>query len=91
MSILNGYLISILLLGFFIIANFLYGQEKEDVNEDGVENIIDALMIAQYYVGLDPPGLNSALADVDSDGIINIIDALKVTQYDVGIITKFLE
>jgi len=30
----------------------LYGQEKGDVNEDGVVNIIDALKVAQYDVGI---------------------------------------
>jgi hypothetical protein len=69
----------------------LYGQEKGDVNEDGVVNIIDALMIAQYYVGLDPPGFNSTLADVNSDGVVNIVDALIVAQYDVELITTFPE
>ena len=67
----------------------LYGQEKGDVNEDGVINIVDALMIAQYYVGLDPSGFNSAYADVNSDGSINIVDALMVAQYDVGLISSF--
>jgi hypothetical protein len=56
----------------------LYGQEKGDVNEDGVVNIIDVLMIAQYYVGFKPPEFNSTLADVNSNGVISIVYALKV-------------
>lgn len=81
--------ICILLFVCFIVSTSLYGQEKGDVNEDGVVNIIDALMIAQYDVGLNPSGFNSTLADVNSDGQINIVDALMVAQYYVGIIATF--
>jgi len=73
----------------FITTTSLFGQETGDVNEDGVVNIIDALMIAQYYVGLNPPGFNDTLADVNGDGSINIVDALMVAQYDVELITSF--
>ena len=57
-----------------------------DANGDGTVNIIDALMIAQYSVGLNPAGFMAANADVNSDGQINIVDALRVAQYYVGII-----
>jgi hypothetical protein len=73
----------------FLLSTSVYGQDPGDVNEDGVVNIIDALMIAQYYVGFDPPGFNDAFADVDSNGDISIVDALKVAQYDVELITTF--
>jgi hypothetical protein len=53
-----------------------------DVNEDGSINIVDALLIAQYYVGLNPE-INALLADVNCDGVINIIDALLIAQYYV--------
>ena len=85
----------IILICFFLLVCFtastsLYGQETGDVNEDGVVNIVDALMIAQFYVGLiDPSALNITLADVNGDGGIDIVDALLVTQYDVGLRTSF--
>lgn len=71
--------------GTIIVSDELLG----DVDNNGEVNIIDALLIAQYYVGLlDPPFPESA-ADVDRNGIVNIIDALMVAQYYVGIITSF--
>jgi hypothetical protein len=59
-----------------------------DVNEDGLINIVDALLIAQYYVGLNPD-INTLLADVNCDGVINIIDALLIAQYYVGLVDSF--
>lgn len=60
-----------------------------DVNNDGNINIIDALMISQYYVGDIPDNFDETKADVDSSGSINIIDALLVSQYYVGKINAF--
>ena len=60
-----------------------------DVNLDGYVNIIDALLIAQYYVGLNPENFHLKLADVNGDGIIDILDALLVAQYYVGLIDDF--
>ena len=60
-----------------------------DANNDGIINIVDALMAAQYLVGLSPAGFDTATADVNGDGVINIIDALMIAQYAVGIINHF--
>lgn len=60
-----------------------------DVNNDNLIDIIDALLIAQYYVGLDPSGFDISLADVDCNNEVDIIDALLVAQYYVGLITSF--
>ena len=57
-----------------------------DVNESGIVDIVDALMIAQYYVGLNPNPFNVDNADVNGDGSINIVDALMIAQYYVGLI-----
>ena len=58
-----------------------------DVNCDGDFDIIDALLIAQAYVGLEP-GYYACAADVNCDGVIDIIDALRMAQYFVGLITE---
>ena len=61
-----------------------------DVNGDGVVNIGDALVIAQFDVGLRQCGVAAfsqpAECDVNRDGACNIGDALKMAQCDVGLI-----
>ncbi len=60
-----------------------------DVNNDGFIDCIDALKIAQYYVGIEYYPFYPELADVNADGSIDIIDALLVAQYYVGLIDSF--
>jgi enterochelin esterase-like enzyme len=60
-----------------------------DANGDGAINIVDALLIAQYYVGLDPAGFIEGNADTNCDGSIDIVDALLVARYYVGLISGF--
>ena len=60
----------------------LYG----DVNNSGAVDIVDALMTAQSYVGLNPPGFDPTYADVNSDGTVSIVDALIIAQYYVGLV-----
>ena len=50
---------------------------------------MDALLTAQYYVGLDPLSFNPAFGDVNCDGAVNIVDALLIAQFYVGLITGF--
>jgi len=67
-----------------------------DVNCDGVVNVVDALFILQYEVGLrvdsggcplpppPPDTLNAAGGDVNKDGLTNVVDALFILQCEVG-------
>ncbi|MBN2531824.1 MAG: dockerin type I repeat-containing protein [Spirochaetales bacterium] len=89
----------------FLPCSFFYRNGKElgafeyyggsnvtsagDVNGSGEVDIIDALLIAQYYVGLNPANFHPENADVNCDGSINIIDALVIAQYYIGLITEF--
>lgn len=66
-----------------------YGQSIGDVDSSGSIDIVDALLIAQYYVGLNPGNFNSSVADTDCSGEIDIVDALLVAQYYVGLISQF--
>lgn len=59
-----------------------------DVNGDGTVDIVDALLAAQYYVGLDPPNFNADAADVNCDGTVDIVDALIIAQFYVGLISQ---
>jgi hypothetical protein len=60
-----------------------------DVNSNGTVDIVDALVTAQYYVGLNPANFNTAAADVNNSGSIDIVDALLIAQYYVGLIPGF--
>ncbi|MBN2534384.1 MAG: cellulase family glycosylhydrolase [Spirochaetales bacterium] len=60
-----------------------------DVNSDGSVDIVDALLIAQYYVGLNPSPFDTSVADTNCDGSIDIVDALLVAQYYVGLVNGF--
>jgi hypothetical protein len=60
-----------------------------DVNGSGAVDIVDALVTAQYYVGLNPPNFNPAVADVNCSQAIDIVDALVIAQYYVGLIAQF--
>jgi hypothetical protein len=63
------------------------GGLRGDVNSSGTIDIVDALLVAQYYVGLHPSGFVSANADVTNDGSIDIVDALRIAQCYVGLIS----
>ncbi|MBN2441348.1 MAG: alpha-galactosidase [Spirochaetales bacterium] len=62
---------------------------RGDTNGDGAIDIVDALLIAQYYVDLDPSPFIAGNADTNCDGSIDIIDALLVAQYYVELISQF--
>jgi hypothetical protein len=56
-----------------------------DVDGNGKADIIDALKIARYYVGLTPTSFDPSHADVNASGTVDIVDALKIAQYYVGL------
>src|SRR5256712_5381503 len=62
-----------------------------DVNGDGVVNIGDALVVAQYYVGLRTCGVapfsHPEVCDVNGDAACDIGDALRMAQCDVRLIS----
>jgi len=83
-------LVCFFIVGFLGITFIVFSQTDSgpgDVNSDGVINIIDALLIAQYYVGLDPAVFDISAADVDLSGNIDIVDALLVARFAVGLIS----
>jgi endoglucanase len=58
-----------------------------DTNGDGTIDIVDALFVAESYVGLGFSGFQPCAADVNKDGIIDIVDALRIAQCYVGLIS----
>ncbi|MBN1695918.1 MAG: endo-1,4-beta-xylanase [Spirochaetales bacterium] len=80
-----------LLIGLFLCFTMtvLSAQDLGDANNDGTINIVDALLVAQFYVGSEPSPFFSEAADVNCDSTINIVDALLVAQLYVGLISEF--
>ncbi len=73
-------------LDVYFNAGYLPATQKGDVNGDGNVNIVDALFIAQYTVGLRTlTSTQIAAADVDCNGNVNIVDALFIAQHTVGL------
>jgi hypothetical protein len=55
-----------------------------DANLDGATNIVDAMFIAQYTVGMrEFDSEQMVAADTTDDGKVNIVDAMHVAQYTV--------
>jgi hypothetical protein len=67
----------------------LPSQLDGDVNGNGSVDIVDALLVAQYYVGLGPDNFNPDVADVNCNDTIDIVDALLIAQFYVGLIIEF--
>jgi uncharacterized repeat protein (TIGR02543 family) len=76
---------------WLVSATAIFGQSYSlgDVNHSGVIDIVDALVVAQFYVGLNPASYNAAQADVNASGNVDIVDALLIAQYYVGLISQF--
>ncbi len=81
--------ISIVICFVFSCMGALSGQAMGDVNNDSSITIIDALLVAQYYVGMQPSVFYQNAADVNGSGAIDIVDALLIAQYYVGLISVF--
>ena len=54
-----------------------------DVNDNGVADIHDALLVMQYTAGWNV-SLNTVNSDVDANNTVNLDDALLILQYGAG-------
>jgi predicted esterase len=83
----------LILVALLMLPVFLTAQTScsllGDVNGSGTIDIVDALLIAQAYVGLNPSGYNEACADTNCSGSVDIVDALLLAQMYVGLISSF--
>src|SRR2546428_11195283 len=74
-----------------VLATAVAAVPCGDVNGDGVVTIGDALVVAQFDVGLRQcgvaPFIHPEVCDVNGDGACNIGDALRMAQCDVGLIS----
>ena len=80
-------IVGILLLLMFCLVPLL-ADPCGDVNSSGEIDIVDALLIAQFYVDLNPQDFDEGAADADGNGTIDIIDALLIAQYYVELISE---
>jgi hypothetical protein len=60
-----------------------------DVNKDGSMSIVDALLIAQFYVGFTSVDAYLPFGDPSNDDTIDIVDALLIAKFYVGLIAEF--
>ncbi|MBN2444659.1 MAG: dockerin type I repeat-containing protein [Spirochaetales bacterium] len=60
-----------------------------DVNIDSVIDIVDALLVAQFYVGMPVDPFVQEAGNVNCDDTTDIVDALLIAQYYVGLIPEF--
>ncbi|MBN2534781.1 MAG: family 43 glycosylhydrolase [Spirochaetales bacterium] len=77
-----------MILTYILFAAATGSSTAGDVNNNGVVDIVDALLTAQYYVGLDPQDFDTSAADVNCDSVIDIVDALRIAQYYVGLVAQ---
>ncbi len=80
-------ILSLLLFGAAVMN--LGAYTLGDVNGDGDVTIVDALVIAQAFVGLAPQPYNASAADVNWDERADIVDALIVAQNYVYAMTGY--
>ena len=70
---------------------FIDPQRLGDVNDDGLANSTDALIILSCEVGNDAAAYcPMECADTNGDGVINSTDALIVLSYDAGLDVPYL-
>ena len=60
-----------------ITAEGVESQSSDDVNRDGMVNILDLVLVAQEFGGKPP---NNARADVNNDGQVNVLDLVLVAR-----------
>ena len=85
----------LLIMSLFIISftftalgetDFMYG----DVNEDGVVDVRDVVMVMQYILDLQELTEEQLqAADVNGDGEVDVRDVTMIMQYVLGIIDEF--
>ena len=81
-----GRLMNGLTLQFMVIPNERSEYTLADVNDDGIINMEDAVLIARYSIGaIGADVLNLAAADVNADGSINMEDAVVTARIALNI------
>ena len=72
------------ILVLITLTTTLSAQAIGDSNNDGAVDIVDALIVAQYFVGLSPSGFIVSVSDVNDDGAVDIADSIYLLQHLFG-------
>ncbi|MBN2737245.1 MAG: hypothetical protein JXR70_09715 [Spirochaetales bacterium] len=72
----------ILLLLLFCFGQ-IFAAECGDVDSNGTINIVDSLLVAKKYVGMEVGAFDSSVADVNNNNVVDIVDALLIAQFYV--------
>lgn len=51
-----------------------------DANNDGLVNVLDVIVMTQFFVGVEPETFCFNNADINQDGVINILDIISVVN-----------
>ncbi len=79
----------VIINGASVSARRIAGSETNssrtpgDANEDGIVDIVDAMIILRYDCGWDV-SVNIGNSDVNADDIVDIVDAMIILRYDCG-------
>ena len=64
-----------------ISFNFLLPEEYEDINQDGVWNVIDVILIMNHILNINPlTNLQLTNADLNNDEIVDILDIVNLVN-----------
>ena len=72
------------------MRHLLYGGGSSyllsgDVNQDGLVNVIDVVMIVGFIMGTDTPdNTQEDLEDINGDGLINVINVVMLVEIILG-------
>ncbi len=82
---------TLFLLKFFMILGLqagvgsVVGHPPGDANCDGQVNVLDAIVVLNYYLGNEPEPFCFEQADVNQDGAINVLDAIVILNIFLGV------
>ena len=52
-----------------------------DMNEDGVNNVVDVVLLVNFVLDINEPSGHQFLAsDVNGDGLLNVLDVVQVVN-----------
>lgn len=67
-----------------ILINIVLSGTPGDANGDGEVNILDAILVASYFIGADDDPFCFNNADINADGTIDVIDIIGIIQLFSG-------